>query len=69
MKTPTSIPDIELDQLKECPFCGTKRLSLHDWNGRYHIACGCGGEGPDGGGPTAKIMAYELWNRRVYARS
>lgn len=69
MKTPTSIPDSELDLLKECPFCGTKRLHLHEWIDGACVHCECGGWGPDGAGDTAKIMAYEMWNKRVYAMS
>jgi len=63
-KTPTAVRSSELVGLRPCPYCATKRLRLHEWMDGAYVHCECGGKGPPGYGPTAKIMAYDLWNRR-----
>jgi hypothetical protein len=61
---PTSIPPNEIVSMRTCPYCSTRRLHLHEWNDGAYVHCECGAKGPPGAGPTAKIMAYDLWNIR-----
>ena len=53
-----------LANLVPCPFCGTKRLRLHEWMFGAYIHCECGAKGPYGWGSNAKLMALDLWNQR-----
>ena len=48
--------------LKSCPFCGGKELSMHGWANQYWVECsGCETEGPSG---ETKTEATEAWNKR-----
>ena len=64
-KATTAVRSSELVGLRACPYCATKRLRLHEWMDGAYVHCECGGKGPPGYGPTAKLMAYDLWNRRI----
>ncbi len=51
------------EKLKQCPFCGGKRVSIYmarDWRRRVAI-CNCGVEGPS---KKTNQLAIKAWNRR-----
>jgi hypothetical protein len=50
--------------LRPCPFCGTKRIRIHEWIFGAVVICECGGRGPEGCSETKIAMACDLWNRR-----
>ena len=54
-------------KLKACPFCGTHRTRLHEWNDGALILCECGAKGPESSGEYRANfvpMACDLWNQR-----
>ena len=50
-------------ELKPCPFCGGRKLSVHGWSNQYWVECySCETEGPSG---ETQDEAIESWNRRA----
>lgn len=59
------------EDLKPCPFCGSKRVQLYqdydddDYCVTYYVECyDCGGRGPSGS-DTEEKNAAAAWNRRA----
>jgi len=57
---------MEDDELKPCPFCGSKDIQIHDWASAQilpFVACDeCGAAGPS---DRDALEAQELWNLRA----
>lgn len=54
---------VNMDELKPCPFCGSKNLTIVDGFGEKYVGCmECAAVGPSA---DTEKEAFDAWNRRV----